>query len=386
MKKRNCKMVVMFLLFGLLLTGCGGDAADTTAPAYQGQQDNEKLEYMEQAVTLEDMKDDGVSYSSMSLVTSMDGKAYRVLRSEEGVPYLAEQESGAWKICSCPWKEEWKKKFGGDEFLMADSHVLNEKTWYVQVYEQSMAPNRKLYEKEPEKYSQDYYTVHGYLIRIDRESGKIEEIPTPQTTNKEIFQESGKPLPENINEKEVCWSQIRFFSDGNFFLSDLGLNEGVYNGVTGEQIVAMEVKATDMIYAMGNGFLASIGKDESTGEYLLHVFNELTGEEEYSVELELEEKENEFGISNVNVALGALDNTIVMVYDRCIYTMDYGEEEFKKVVDTEENRMFYLPDETYLYESVYMGEKGDFYLGLYKESDADRICHYIKKGTEDNEG
>lgn len=386
MKKGSNKLVVVFLVIGMLLTGCGGGDADTAAPAYQGQREEEKLEYMEQALKLEDMKEDGVQFNSMSLVTSMEGKVYQVLQSEKGIPYLAEQEGDEWKICPCPWEKEWKKKFGGDEFQTAEYHVLDEKTWYVQVYEQSMASNRELYEKDPEKYWEEYYTVHGYLMRIDRESGKMEEIPTPQTTAKEIYQELGESLPESVNGKEVCWAQIKFFPDGNFYLSDGGIDKGIYNGITGEQIVELDIKNSDMIYcAIGNGFLASIGKDEGTGKYLLHVFNELTGVEEYSVELEMEEKENEYGVQAVNVALGALDHTIVMVYDRCIYTMDYGDEQFQKVIDAEESTMFYLPDEEYVYETVYMGEQEDFYLGLYKESDTDRICHYRKKGTENNE-
>ena len=379
MRRREGRLAVMFLVFSLLVTGCGGaEGGGTTTSSRQGKQQEEEPKYIEQAVVLEDRKEDGVSYKGMSFTTSTEGKAYQVLQSEDGVPYLAEQEGEGWKICPCPWEKDWKKQFANDKFLTGSGYVLDDKTWYVQVFEQTMAPDKERYEKDPEKYDQDYYTVHQYLMRIDRESGGVEEIPIPQTTMKQIYQSLGRKLPEGMNEKEVNWSEIKFFPDGNFFLYDM-THEGIYHGVTGEQITKMKLKNTDMMYtATGNGFFASIGKDQSTGKYILHVINEGTGEEEYMVELDLEERENQYGVQAVNVALGALEDTIVMAYDRCVYTMEYGDDEFHKVMDSAEGTMFYLPDEEYEYDMVAMGEKEDFYMAMRKESDTDRICHYAK--------
>lgn len=385
MKKIGTRCFAMILLAGFLLCGCGGKSEDEPAPLQTNQDEKEQQIYVEQSV--KEIKGDDDPLSQMVWQYG----ELQMYHTEDGMPYLVKNEKdGSVVQDACSWEKQWEKKFKKKFISILNWQKWNDKTYYVVADEYSMDPAKV--REDREKNLQNFYVVHRYLLRLDNETGEIQEIPTPQQTNKEYYKEQGDSIPEDENEKELVFYSIQVLPDGNFLLRLFGrkVTLAIYDGVTGEKLVDLDLNKGENVgvfTAAGDGFIAAVTEDFTVGKCELHVFDSKTGVEQYTVPLDFEHKQIDAETSYANFAMGASENSIFFVYDKCIYKMDYGDEQLEKVLDADENRMFYLPDEEYIYESICMGEEDDFFVRMIKESENyDRICHYFKKGTEKNEG
>lgn len=251
----------------------------------------------------------------------------QMYQTEKGMPYIVKNEKdGSVVQEACLWEKNWEKKFKKKFIRIWTWQKINDKTYYVVANEYSMDPAKVRDDREENL--KDFYVVHRYLLRLDYETG----------------------------EKLV----------------DLDLNRGENVG---------------LYTAVGDGFIAAMTEDAAAHKCELHLFDSGTGTEQYNIPLDFQEKQINEEVSYVNFAMGASGDSIYFVYDKCIYKMDYGDEQLEKVLDADENRMFYLPDEEYEYESICMGEEDDYFVRMMKESENyhDRICHYFKKGIKNHE-
>lgn len=369
---------------GLLLCGCGGGKSeDVQTPSGTNQEEKEQQTYVEQSVKEGSDEDDPIEQSVWQYGET------EMYQTEDGMPYVVKNEKdGSVVQDACSWEKNWEKKFKKKFIIVSNWQKWNDKIYYVVADEYSMDP--KKVREDWKKYLDDFYEVHHYLLRLDYETGEIQEIPTPQQTNKEYYKELGRSVPTDVNPKEVVYYDIKVLPNGNFLLSSFG-KPIICDGVTGEKLVDIDLnRGEDVgIYtAVGDGFVAAVTEDAAAHKCELHLFDSGTGAEQYTIPLDFEEKQIDENTSYVNFALGASEDSILILYDKCIYKMDYGDEQLEKVLDADENKMFYLPDEEYQYMSICMGEEGDFFVRMMKESENyhDRICHYFKKGTEKNEG
>lgn len=383
MKRMRIGYLAAVLLAVFVLGGCGGGKEEEVHTPSRTDQSEEEEKYVEQSVK-------GGEYGSEGELLEQSvwqyGETVMYEREEDGLPYVVKnKEDGSIEQETCSWEENWEKKFKKKYVKTMSWQKLDDKTFYVYAIEYSMPP-KKAY-GDWEKYKSEFYAVHAYLLRLDAESGEIQEIPVPQKTNKEYYKELGKPVPAEENESMIY--DIQIMPNGNFLL--LTMEETmICDGVTGEKLCDLDLKRgenTGIYTAVGDGFVAVVTEDSQTHKCELHVFDSETGTEQHSIPLDFEEKRFDGETSYANFALGASADSVLIVYDKCIYKVDYGEEELKKVLDADENRMFYLTDEEYLYEAICMGEKDDYFVKMMKESENynSRICHYFKKGTEKNE-
>lgn len=375
------------LMAGLLLCGCGsGKSEDVQTPSGTNQEEKEQQTYVEQSVKERSNEDDPIGQSVWQYGET------EMYQTEDGMPYVVKNmKDGSVKQDVCSWEKNWEKKFKKKFISILNWQKWNDKIYYVVANEYSMNPQKV--REDWKKYRDDFYVVHNYLLRLDYETGEIQEIPTPQQTNKEYYEEHGDSIPEDENEKEIVLYEIQVLPDGNFLLKFFGkeVTSIICDGVTGEKLADLDLNKGENVgvfTAVGDGFIAAVTEDFNAHKCELHVFDSETGAEQYTIPLDFEERQIDENTSYANFALGASEDSILILYDKCIYKMEYGDEQLEKVLDADENKMFYLPDEEYVYESICMGEEGDFFVRMTKESENyhDRICHYFKKGTEKNEG
>lgn len=371
---------VLFIICIVVLTSCGEKDERTNVVKPKDNQE----EYLEQTVA--DLNFVDAAYGKLTqktYVVSTEGELYRVLSDEKtNVPYLAKGNSNQ-QVIPCTWKKNWQKKYSDEHFDTGSCYVINDEIFYVDLYELSMSI--KKFEENSDKYADKFYMVHQFLLRINVKTGEIVEVPTPQITYGELYKERGESLEEGMKGEAVCGYNVLFFADGKYLLTDEAENQGIYDGISGEKLCDIEMDfshVTNIVTA--NGFLACTQYDEATNSFVLHIINENTGQEEYELDLDVKvEKDDENEIVS-NFAIGATDSTLCMVYEHAIYTMDYGDTKFAKIMDAGEQLMYYLPGE-YLYYGCYVGAEEDYYVNLYRESEGVQLCHYVKKGSTNNE-
>lgn len=373
--------MIAVLLTGLLLCGCGGDTSeDVQPPPRENTDEKDQQIYVEQSVKEGTDEDDPIEQ------TVWQYGEIQMYQTEKGMPYIVKNEKdGSVMQETCSWKKNWEKKFKKKFISIWSWQKINDKTYYVVADEYSMDPAKVRDDREENL--KDFYVVHRYLLRLDYETGEIQEIPTPQQTSKEYYKELGRSMPADENEKEIFYYyHIQVLPNGNFLLLSFG-KPVICDGVTGEKLVDLDLNRGEdvgLYTAVGDGFIAAMTEDAATHKCELHLFDSGTGTEQYNIPLDFQEKQIDEETSYVNFAMGASGDSIYFVYDKCIYKMDYGDEQLEKVLDADENKMFYLPDEEYEYESICMGEEDDYFVRMVKEYN-DRICHYFKKGIKNHE-
>lgn len=386
MKGNGMRCIAAVLAAGLLLCGCGGGTSENaqTAPPQinQGEEEQQYLELVVEDEEIEAERDGSPLWEN--IWTHNETKVYV---AEDKIPYMVQKmEDGSKKIVQ-PWKKNWEKKFKKKFIEPGWYQLLNEQTMYILAEETSMDPE-KFYDNR-KKYKDDFYSTHFYLLRIDVTTGEMEDIPIPQTTYEQFYKKKGEALPADTNGKEVFWYDIRIQSNGNYILSDYEKTNWICNGVTGEKLADFDYSASGdglLRLVVGEDFLAAVTFNYSSHKCTLRLYDGNTGKEQYTVPLDFQESTDVDGTPFVNFAIGVSGSTIAFVYDRCIYTMEYGDDQLEKVVDAEKDKTYYLPDEEMIYGNICMGEEDDFFVRMDKESEPERIYHYFKKGTEKNEG
>lgn len=384
MKRKNQNRVfIVTISAALLLCGCGGSPPEKKAPRGGGQQDG-RQQYLE--LQSENEETDHVANGRAVWQAIWDKKMeplYVPEKYDAGyVPYLIRSSGDGKQFCYQPWEKEWKDKFKGKYPDVLSYQIINGRSLYIWVGEMSM--NLMKYYDNKEKYRDDFYTVRYYLMKIDIETGDMQEIPIPHATYEEIYKRKGEPIPKWVaNKREQYWYDIQILSNGNFLRIDDEKNR-ICDGSTGEEIATLDFEESgDKLLSLvsGEDFFAALTRNPSSHQYTLRLYDDASGTAQYTVPMEIEETENEEGDPMVNIALGASEDSILYIYDKCIYKMDYGEKEFKKVIDPEIDKTFYLSDESYRYSAVCMGKEEDYYVRMEKEGE-EMVCHYTKKGEE----
>lgn len=386
-KSNGMRLIAAVLAAGLLFCGCGGSTSENvqTAPP-QANQGEEEQQYLE--LVVKDDENDEAAKGGIPLWeniwTQNETKLYK---TDDKPPYLVRKMEDGTKEIVQPWRKNWEKKFKKKFIEPSWYQLLNDQTVYILVEEYSMNPT-KFYDNK-KKYKDDFYTTHFYLLRMDVKTGEMTDIPIPQTTYEQYYKEKGEALPEDTNGKEVFWYDIQVQPNGNFILADYQETNWICNGVTGEKLADIDFRASGdglVRLAVGDGFLAIVTENLSSRKYTLRFYDENTGKEQYHIPLDLQEGTDEYGDPFANFAMGASGSTLALIYNKCIYTVEYGDEQLEKVVDAEKDKTFYLPNEEMIYNDICMGTEEDFFVKMTKESDQERIYHYFKKGTEKNEG
>lgn len=388
MKMTKKRGVIAALLVAILLCGCGNSTEKRTQTGPKtNEKEVKKQEYIEQSVEVggDEKEGEGMLLDSQTVWQYGDCLMYQ---REDGLPYVVQIKEDGIMREACSWEKNWEKKFKKKYMSIGNWQKLNDKIYYVIAYENSMDPEKVRNDRE--KYLDDYYVVHQYLLRLNYETGEIQDIPLPQHTMKEYYKKQGEPLPADENGKQIVLCDIKVLPDGTFLMADMEKHPAICDGVTGEKLIELDlnVKGDVGVYtAVGDGFVAAVTEDYEASEYTLHLYDVKTGVEEYTIPLDFQFNRKTEDIAYANFALGASGDHVFYVYDKCIYKMDYGDEKLEKVLDADDGGMYYLPDEDYTYESICMGKQEDFYVRMYKESDdyEGLVCHYIKKGTNKNE-
>lgn len=75
------------------------------------------------------------------------------------------------------------------------------------------------------------------------------------------------------------------------------------------------------------------------------------------------------------------ENDIIIACSSGIYEMEYGEDEFQKVVDCDADQVFCLQDEDLAFNQyIYKNDRGEYVLNRYSknpESNEDKLCVYL---------
>lgn len=270
-----------------------------------------------------------------------------------------------WEEKESAWLKEYDKMFQGKNVQMQYWYFADDGYLYLNIY-------ASLEEGERGDYEKDCYM----FLKIDEEKGTIDTIQIPSQ------REEGK----DNGAAQLIYS-FAVFSDGNILIPRF--SEGIvndyeiYSGATGEKVGEgkLEPGAFTEPYT-GDGYFAYGIHNQQTGMVDIGVFNEETGEKEYTIETGVTYVPDSAESYGKNCAIGVRGTSIIMASTDGIFEAEYGEEELTRIVDSEKDNTYYLSEQKYTFlESVYKGD--DSYL-LYRynnKSDelGDMICYYQKK-------
>lgn len=375
----------------LALAGCG--AVSSPQPGKDGFVSEEVNHgvYVEQMKKVRQQILEGTRFGEeeeddiiTGLCQDYQGEMLEFLQDRNGVPLICGFEDA--KEYPSPWKKNFKKiKKKYDPMYLTGAEIGADGYLYVTAVQSSMPLEE--YRKNQEKVDKEgglYYT-RTRLFKIDRESGGIGEIDVPQTTVKEYYEKMGIKVNKGSKyEKSIAGGKAVMpvsclvCPDGQILVADSRIVNCLYDPVLEKQTLQLQSDLTMADSAfVGDGFFVYLERNYETKQQIVHVVSLTTGEEEYSVELDTKMVVDAEGGFCRNCAIGVAENTILMADHTGIYEMEYGTEEFRKVVDAEKDNVYYLRQADGMGKiemiAVYKGED-DYYVSM--GDDEDMLCHY----------
>lgn len=333
---------------------------------------------------------DAVVYPSQP---QMDAKGNIVTFAEvnEGEKWSLQKcvwEEERWKEENTAWQGELEKMFSGKPMRMGHFCYSSEGYLYINVYD-DIYTEKVFADGEEEKAVDSFlekrlgrgdYETNCYLIlKIDEKQGTIETIQLPIDA-----EYAGSGFAHSINEFSVLGDGSILVTYG--YLKDdekMTCLYDVYSPATGEKLISeKEVGAADTPVA-GDDFIVFGVNNQQTGLVEIHVCDVASGEKEYSLETSVAYQNQTDTIWGQNFAIGVKGDTIVMATREGIFEAEYGEDEFKKVIDGDAKEVYYLSERKYNFSSkVYKGEDGSYmlYRNNSKFSETEEVLCYYRKG------
>lgn len=386
------KSIVTYMIIALVLCGCTDDSP--SPEKFTNVEKKSGDTYVEKAINgwPQNVFDESKMMQFFCPQTDLEGNIFEFAQEYDETSkdklnlYRVELKDNEWVEVKIPWKDKLNKKIRSKNVVIEKYCYTNDGILYLSLKEYSMYPNT--YYRNIEKYKSEFYLVDEYLFQIDETNETVERVNLPKLYQKDYF---AKEQQDNIpsDPEPLIPNTAIVLKNGNIFLSSLDLSMcGLYNGKTYEKMtegvdISETIRCT--VFEAGDDFFVLGVVNQNTNDIEIHVCAQ-DGQLQYTIPTDIVFDKEKFVSGDGNqIILGVDENEIMLATEKGIYSAEFGEKQFKMVVDVKSDRTYYLsPD--YLFwsdSSILKGTNDDYYLMIKKneqyEMDKAFLCHYVKE-------
>lgn len=382
--KKPTKVMTAVVVAAVVLCGCGISSApggDTVQDITKEKPDTDTV-YVEQTVPEMNLEWEGYYAGMQDYVINPDGNLESLVvlyrRADSGkAPDFKEEfygkvelVDGEWRKEEVNWEKSCKELLKGRDVELMRNYYAPDGSLYLVFYEYSM--NSEKYFSNQDKYGEDaWYLVGQTLLKVNTDTGEAVEFDVPTESMEEAFGEK---------EKGIAYNSYFFFADGNYLVCDYGNIFAMYDGNTGEKLYDVpglkNAGRTSVPICTGDDIIVWGEANQETNQIEIHICDE-DGKNPYVIGTEVKYEKDKLA----DIALGVEENMIIMANSQGIFEMEYGDDEFKNIANSQKDNLYYLsPDNYKAYDKILKGKKGEYYIGLTNEdSDNSVYCSYTPK-------
>lgn len=380
--KSPTKFLITMTLIMSLLCACGvgsSPAAPTKAPSQGESETSENAIYVEQALSMPKTEDDSHTFYYSRLVLNQDkklvwfGQQYD-RKTTELLSYVkATATSTGWTLEETGWSKTMLNKFTNRHAYLAEAWYTSDGSLYAVFSETSVEIMK--YRQNAEKYADQFKITGQHLFRIDEKENTVKEIDIPSK-----------------NGDNTRYAGINFYvplSNDDYLITNVpnkGNDARIYSRATDEVIdrpkKAIGENAASLILG-GDDFLCYPIYNGTKNAIQIQVCD-INGDNSYVMDYE-SPVENGVTTAGMPFSLGVSENEIILVDKEGIYHAEYGDTEFTKTSEPENENIYYLSLDRYQFMefNLWVVGRDDFYAILIDSSASGgndyKLCHYFKK-------
>lgn len=380
--KRPTKFLATMTLVISLLCACGiasSPAEPTKAPKQGGSDATENAVYVEQALELPKAEDSSHIFYYSRLVLNQDkrlvwfGQQYDKETNKLLAYVKAAATDTGWTMEETNWSETLLNTFAGSHGYLAEAWYTSDGTLYAVFSETSIDVIQ--YRQDAEKYADQFTIQRQHLFRIDEKNNTVKEIEIPDQ-----------------KENHTRYAGLNFYvplSNDNYLITNVpnkGDDTRLYSHAADDVISKPEQgigqNAVSVIFG-GDDFLCYPIYQAEKGVIQIQVCD-LDGKNAYTMDYEAP-VENGTAAAGMPFSLGVSENEILLVCKDGIYHAEYGDTEFTKTAETENENIYYLSLDRYQFMefNLWVADRDDFYAMMTDSSASGgsdyKLCHYFKK-------
>lgn len=388
---KKVKLLVSYMVIVMLLGGCTDDSSSPEKFTYIEKTSGET--YIEKAIKgwPQNVFDESKIMQFFYPQTDLEGNIFEFAQEYDETSqdklnlYRVELKDSEWIKVEIPWKDKLNKKIQSKNVVIEDYCYTNDGMLYLSLKEYSIYPNT--YYRNTEKYKSEYYLVDQYLFQIDEANETVERINLPKLYQKDYFAKEQEDNTPSAPEPIIPNTAI-VLKNGNIFLSSLDLSMcGLYNGKTYEKMtegidISETIRCTG--FEVGDDFFVLGVVNQNTNDIEIHVYAQ-DGQLQYTIPTDIVFDKERFLAGAHQLIVGVDENEIMLATEKGIYSAEFGEKQFKMVVDVKKDKIYYLSPDYLLCSdsSILKGTNDDYYLMIKKdekyEMDKAFLCHYVKE-------